>query len=384
MQFTTNKKALRDAVARVNAIVPSMPRSTAFSGILIEAVQTSSGDHVSVTADDLSVSYIVRIAAGVSGAGSFTVDAAKFKKALAGGKRMDAIAVSSERDLADDETGFLKVEANGVVLTVPSTPARPMGIELAEDGGEVLWPSGTLAESLRRVSFAMSNEGTRYYLNGLFIRTHGELTVSFIATDGDRLARDGTPLSAGHRDVFEWPENDNKRGLIVPALAIHALERACKIEKEAEYPVTVQVASNGIAFHGRDYDLVTKAIDGTFPDYERVFPNLDAKGRKETRFDLGAFGEALKASGMAMGRTVKINGDARIVDPDGSEAIIPHAPDLGDNVLGFNSAYLVDLGKVFGGEVSMHYGTGKEAWSPVLFRSESMPEFVAIQMPMRV
>ena len=63
--------------------------------------------------------------------------------------------------------------------------------------------------------------------------------------------------------------------MVVPALAIHALERACKVEKEAEYPITVHVASNGIAFHGRDYDLVTKAIDGTFPDYERVIPNID-------------------------------------------------------------------------------------------------------------
>ena len=57
------------------------------------------------------------------------VDAAKFKKALASGKKMDAVSVSSERDLADDETGWLKVEANGTVLTVPNAPARPMGIQ---------------------------------------------------------------------------------------------------------------------------------------------------------------------------------------------------------------------------------------------------------------
>ena len=61
-------------------------------------------------------------------------------------------------------------------------------------------------------------------------------------------------------------------------------------------------------------------------------------------------------------------------DPDGGEAIIPHAPDLGDTVVGFNSAYLVDLGKVFGGEVSMNY----DAHNPVLFRSDAMPEFVAV------
>ena len=234
------------------------------------------------------------------------------------------------------------------------------------------------------VSFAMSNEATRYYLDGLFINENGG-ALNFIATDGHRLAQDQTPLSAGSRHVFDWPENDNKRGMIVPALAIHVLERACKVEKSAEYQVTVRVESNGIAFHGRDYDLVTKAIDGTFPDYEQVFPDLNAEGRKEICFDLGAFGKALKASGMANGRPVKINGDARIVDPDGGEAVIPHGPDLDSDILGFNSAYLVDLGKVFGGEVSMNYGAkGEASGSPILFRSESMPEFVALQMPIRV
>ena len=156
-------------------------------------------------------------------------------------------------------------------------------------------------------------------------------------------------------------------------------ERA-KAEKVAEYFVSVHVATNGIAFHGRDYDLTTKAIDGTFPDYERVLPNLDDEGRAETTFDIGAFGEALKASGMAKGLSVVINGDARITDPDAGEAIIPHAPDIGGDKLRCNASYLVDLGKVFGGAVSMNYGEG----GPVLFKSESMPEFVALQMPMRV
>ena len=64
---------------------------------------------------------------------------------------------------------------------------------------------------------------------------------------------------------------------------------------------------------------------------------------------------------MAKGRVVKINGDARIVDPDGGEAIIPHAPDIGNDILGFNAGYIADIGKVFGGEVSMNYGAGKES-----------------------
>ena len=354
------------------------------SGITIETYCTASAEFVHVTADDLSMSYTVRVAAEVAGAGSFMADAAKIKKALAGGKAKDTVSVSSERDLANDETGFLKVESDGLVLTVPNAPARPMGINLADDGGNVLWQTGTLAESLRRVSFAMSGEETRYYLRGIFMVENGE-AMDFIATDGHRMARDRTPLPAGFRDVFDWPENggtarNERRGLIVPSLAIHALERACKAEKMAEYPISVRVTSDGIAFYGRDFDLVTKAIDGTYPDHEQVYPDLNAKGRKETSFDLGAFGKALKASGMANGRAVTINGDARISDPDGGHAIIPHGPDIGNDVLGFNLAYLVDLGKVFAGEVLMNY----DPVDPALFRSDEMPGFVVIQMPVRV
>ena len=45
----------------------------------------------------------------------------------------------------------------------------------------------------------------------------------------------------------------------------------------ADYPINVHVSSDGITFHGRDYDLVTKAIDGTFVEYERVMPDMEGQ-----------------------------------------------------------------------------------------------------------
>ena len=69
--------------------------------------------------------------------------------------------------------------------------------------------------------------------------------------------------------------------------------RRWRSRKTDAYPITVYVAENGMAFRGRDFELTTKAVDGSFPDYERVIPAEDAKGRANAEFDLGAFGECL-------------------------------------------------------------------------------------------
>ena len=273
MQFTINKKALRDAVARVIQISGAGTQHSPV-GVRIEASSTANAEFVTVTGSEYDkISITVRVPAEVEEPGHFIADAKQFKRALTGGKAADTVMILSE-----GESGALSFSSNGVVLTVAHAEQGPLEVKLADDGGNVLWPSGTLAESLRRVSFAMSTEETRYYLNGIFMEARLLGTVDFIATDGHRMARDRTPLPAGHRNEFEWPENSNARGLIVRALAIHALERACKAEKSAEYPITVHVSSNGIAFHGRDYDLIAKAIDGTFPIMSASSQTLTMKG----------------------------------------------------------------------------------------------------------
>ena len=84
--------------------------------------------------------------------------------------------------------------------------------------------------------------------------------------------------------------------------------------------------------------------------------------------------------------TLLINGDARVeLGGDAGEATIPGSPDIGENKIGLNPRYLVDIAKVFGGPVTMNYDAEpKGSRCPVTFRSDAMPGYVAVQMPMRV
>ena len=240
-----------------------------------------------------------------------------------------------------------------MTVSVHASKHGPQPVKLKDDGGAVTWPAGELQEALRRTSFAMSTEETRYYLNGVFLNVSPAGTVDFIATDGHRLAKAETGLL---HNPAHWPENFGKCGLIVPSLAVHALAKALAVEKDGDYPITVYVAENGMAFRGRDFELTTKAIDGSFPDYERVIPVEDAEGRANAEFDIGAFGECLASVVGRDAGTLLINGDARVeLGGDAGEATIPGSPDIGENKIGLNPRYLVDIAKVFGGPVIMNY-----------------------------
>ena len=120
-----------------------------------------------------------------------------------------------------------------------------------------------LAVCLQKSRFAMSQEETRYYLNGVYLHayTDGDApTLRATATDGHRLARIDAPLPDGAASM---------PGVIVPRKAIAELGR---LLEDAEENVEIAVSTAKIRFgFGAGY-LTSKLIDGSYPDYERVIP----------------------------------------------------------------------------------------------------------------
>lgn len=104
----------------------------------------------------------------------------------------------------------------------------------------------------------MAQQDIRYYLNGLLFEINGN-RLNIVGTDGHRLSFTSTELSSSY----------NKQEIIIPRKTVVEL---IKLLDDSEDEVTVELSSTQVNFTFGDIKLITKVIDGKFPDYTRVIP----------------------------------------------------------------------------------------------------------------
>ena len=128
--------------------------------------------------------------------------------------------------------------------------------------------AATLAAALRPVSRSMSTEETRYYLNGIALYGGGRQRLTAVATDGHRITAAVLP---------DLPEGAALKGTIVPARTVKLLLGMFGAKPCGDVTVTVNSTRIVVVWGGAR--VVSKLIDGTFPDWERVVPSgQNAKG----------------------------------------------------------------------------------------------------------
>ena len=121
-----------------------------------------------------------------------------------------------------------------------------------------------LRDALKKTSYAISNDDTRYVLNGIFFSFKDE-RLTMVATDGRRLA-------LVHIEV-EFPKSD-ELDVIVPTKCVNELGRLVGNEGD----VQIVIGENQIAFEIGDKLIISKMVDGNYPNYQQVIPG-DAKER---------------------------------------------------------------------------------------------------------
>jgi DNA polymerase-3 subunit beta len=132
----------------------------------------------------------------------------------------------------------------------------------------------SLKQLISQVHFAMAQQDIRYYLNGMLLVVEGQKIIA-VATDGHRLAY-------SHINLDKAPTgNGQKQEVIIPRKTI--------LLDDSDEPVVVSLATNQIKFNFGDVELLSKLVEGKFPDFQRVIP----KGQNNT---LVVSREALQAS----------------------------------------------------------------------------------------
>lgn len=318
------------------------------------------------------------------------------------------VAVSTAIGAAGDKTvslthadGKVSLTSGSLDLSVSTFPADDFPVEHRPNVTEHF--SATLSRdavaAIGRVADAMSSEETRYYLNGVRLKSVGATTIQAQATDGHRLYLADIQVPDAKGDLGE--------NCIIPRKAVRLL---IDLAKSAQEGVSLMVGSAApsnqiestaparagaprlhLAMRERaaDVAMTSKLIDGTFPAVEKVIP---AGGDKQVLFEVGSLRRALAAvSGHSRNtRAVKItlgeNDTATIsaayIDFGLSAAVkVPCKHNAAGFEIGFNGGYLSSIISAANGDEVLFTLTDPAA--PALVRNPADTAWTGVLMPMK-
>ena len=288
------------------------------------------------------------------------------------------------RSLPDDAEVVLDAQANRVQLragksrfNLQTLPAAdfPMLGDAGAPLAQVQLTQKALRELLSLAQFAMAQQDIRYYLNGMLVVLEGE-EIKVVATDGHRLS-----YASGKVEQAQ-----EKREVILPRKAVLELSR---LLADSDEPVNIQIYAGQVRFRFGTVDMITKLIDGKFPDYTRVIPTNYQKHITLSRAQLlqslqrAAILSNEKFRGvrwMLTTNALRISCTNNEQEEAQEELEVDYAGDALD--VGFNITYLLDvLNHVHNEQIDCAFG---DANSSMLVTLPDNPDYRYVVMPMRI
>lgn len=209
----------------------------------------------------------------------------------------------------------------------------------------------SLKRLLEKTSFAMAVQDVRYYLNGVLFEI-GQNRLRSIATDGHRLAQS--------EEDIELP-NNNIRQVIVPRKAISEIVRF--LDNDEEVQIQIEISKNHLKLTRNETTLITKLIDGKFPEFKGVLEtelNIVVPVNRNELIDTLTRAAVLTTDRFKGVKVVLKDGTMSVTanNPEQEEALEEMAVEYkGDSVeTGYNVAYMIDAARVISGDdVELHF-----------------------------
>jgi DNA polymerase-3 subunit beta len=326
MKFKVEKEVLLNGIQTVQNIITTKSALPILSHILIETLQ----DNLRLTATDLDIGISCVIPVNIQEAGAITVPAKRFNDII--------------RELPGDDVSMTTKKNNLVTIETNSCQFKIMGLARGEfpklpefkDKEVITLEQEVLKGMLNLTSFAASFDETRYILNGILFKI-SKNTLTLVATDGKRLAIMEKKINQGI---------DKDLSLIVPIKTIHELNRNLKDEGQ----VSMVLGTNQVLFEMGNVVVISRLIEGEFPDYKQVVPPVSENKIKadRTQFLLAVKRAALLSTPDYQAVKFEVFKNKLVVSKS--------TPDIGESheeveieysgkemVIGFNPNYLIDV-----------------------------------------
>lgn len=248
MKFSATKEKLLEGLQQVQNVVSTRTTLPILSNVLLQA----KGTEVHLTTTDLDVGVRGAFEASVEKDGATTLPARRLFTII---RELPSSEVSIEVD-GKNAASIRSGQSFFKILGLPEEEFPPL--PKFDSAKNVTIPQKALRDGLRKTSYAISTDETRYVLNGLLF-SFKENKLTLVATDGRRLAMVDIEL--------EFPKS-HEADIIVPTKAVTELGRLLAEDGE----VKVSVGSGQIAFDLNNTLLVSKLIEGNYPNYKQVIP----------------------------------------------------------------------------------------------------------------
>jgi len=366
MKFLIKKEDILKELQLLQGIVEKRNTMPILANILIRA----SGEELEITGTDLEVGMKTHFPASIEETGSITIS----------GKKVFEI-VKSLRDGVD--VMFQDVDQSKMLITAGASEFKVVCLpeedypQIPEPKLEkkILLPMEKAKEMIDRVFYVITQE-QRYYLNGaLMIIKDGSL--EFVSTDGHRLAY--TSLMVENMNI----ENEI-RGIV-------SKKTLSELRKFDDDKVEFDLDENNLFFKVKNRTIVSRMIEGKFPNFEAVIPKENPNTLTVSRGELEDAVRRVSLLSTERSRGIKFNIGKNQIILFSSNPEIGEAKDQveakynGDELeIGFNSQYLLDfLGVVKSEKVCIEL---KDENSAVLMRPELEDDikYVYVLMPMKI
>jgi DNA polymerase-3 subunit beta len=374
MKFKINQDHFSNGLQQVLNVVGSRATMPILSNVLIEAEE----GHISLTTTNLDLGIRCRIKADVSEPGGITLPVRKLATIV--------------RELPQNEVFIETGDNNQAKITSGGSLFKIMGISTEEfpplpsfENRHVFELSqAEIVSMLKSVSYGQSNDENRYILNGVYFNFADE-KLTLVATDGRRLA-----LTALDTEISE----DNAGSLILPAKTVSELERLMgkgekvKIafnDRQAAFEIGIDDAGDtGLVDH---LYLVSKIVEGNYPNYRQVIPKeTEHRVKIERELMLECVHRAALVTS-DKSNSVKLKVSKNLLEISGSSseygeshesmAIAYDGPEV---QVAFNPQFLMEpLKALTKDEVFFEF---KDELSPGLFKT--LDNFICVIMPLRL
>ena len=371
MKFTVEKNIIFKSLSHVQSIVEKKNTLPILSNVMLEVGENS----LTLSSTDMDISITEKIECSVTEQGSTTVLAQTLYDIIR------KLSDSSEIEFISNDGKILSLRSGKSKFSLSCLPKEDFPIiEIGDLENEINISSRDLLSLINKTRFAISNEETRYFLNGVYFHKKIEDEINYlsvVATDGHRLAKFDIEFKDSIPEIT---------GVIIPKKTINELS---KLLIDVDSFVKINLSSNKIVFFIENSVLISKLIDGNFPDYKRVIPTNNTNILKINRQDLS----------LAVDRVSTITNDklpiikfkilnnimnlSSVNSENGmaTEDIITKYS--GEEIeIGFNSKYILEMiNNLVDDNITLSF---KDSASPVTASEESNPDLIYVLMPMRV
>jgi DNA polymerase-3 subunit beta len=378
MKLSCLQENLKRGVAMVSHAVAGKSPLPVLSHILLA---THEGQ-LQLAATDLEIGIKTRIGAKIEEEGAVTVPAKLFSDVI-GSLPNDRVTLELDARTQTVTVTCARFTSNIKGIEADDFPPIPT---IADRDPTISLAPELLRQAIDQVAFAAASDESRPVLTGVLMRMRDDKLV-MAAADGFRLATRTLPLPQ------DTPVTDI-REFIVPARALSELARIVG-DAEGDVAITVTPGGGQVLFHTDTVDLVSRLIDGNFPDFERIIP---AEYTTRTLLDTQ---ELIKATRLASFFALQSQGVAKLVIEPGGElgpgklTISANAAEVGDNVgeldgmvtgeggqLAMNVKFLNEaLNAMKTAQVALETRT---AQSPGVFKPVGQDDYLHVIMPMTI